>query len=551
MIGPTPQTDRSSRSRRITPIDRPRNIHRGYHITKPIRFAATALAIILICNAAWSQSPAPVGSLRELLDTASVSRVKPWRTYRASTGLVGSPRDYGNFVREEPGRRYVLLDVQGAGCIDRFHCIYRKGRPEDANFDLLVYLDDQEKPVIHMDMNDFFTGKRKPFVAPLVGRCGFADRQASYSYVPIGFRKSCKVVVVPRDPDEKYGWRTWEGRRHLLFFYQLAYRICSPEVPVKAFSWELDQQELRALAGVQSMWQNAGKSPWPPAEKESGKSHAVSVVLGKKKTAVLLDHAGAGTLREIRLRIKPDDDSLAARRRLAGSLWLDMTWDEEQRPQVSAPLGAFFAAPDYSIDVRGLWLGCADREYYCRLPMPFRRRARISVRSTGAIAVEIAARFRWSSRPPLADDCLFHVRRCDVSNAPQGKNIVVLDARGVGHVVGVVVDHPGDVESDDSWFIDGETVPSIVGTGTEDFFSFAWGLGDLQALPMHGVRVPFSPASKRGHRTDTGCCYRFHLPAAYPFHKSMRLTWEHGDGNRHRGRYSGIAYYYLFPPGRK
>ncbi len=75
----------------------------------------------------------------------------------------------------------MLMGVEGAGCIDRFHCIYKKGRPEEANFDLSVYLDDHKKPVIHMDLNDFFTGKRKPLVAPLVGRCGFEDRQSSYS----------------------------------------------------------------------------------------------------------------------------------------------------------------------------------------------------------------------------------------------------------------------------------------------------------------------------------------------------------------------------------
>ena len=53
---------------------------------------------------------------------------------------------------------------------------------------------------------------------------------------------------------------------------------------MKTFSWELDQQEQRALASVQSMWQNAGKSPWPPAEEESDESHAVNVVLGKDQS---------------------------------------------------------------------------------------------------------------------------------------------------------------------------------------------------------------------------------------------------------------------------
>ena len=120
--------------------------------------------------------------------------------------------------------------------------------------------------------------------------------------------------------------------------------------------------------------------------------------------------------------------------------------------------------------------------------------------------------------------------------------------RGGGHVVGVTADRNGDVESDDMWYIDGEDKPSIFGTGTADFFIFAWGLGELQALPMHGVRVPFGPTSQRGKRTDTGAAYRFHLPAAYSFGDSLRLTWEHGNANHDlAGRYSGVTYYYLMP----
>ena len=280
------------------------------------------------------------------------------------------------------------------------------------------------------------------------------------------------------------------------------------------------------------------------------KKHTASVELTDKGQAVLLDHAGAGTLRQMRFGIKTGDNSPATRSRLAEYLWIDMTWDGADEPQVSAPLGAFFAAPDSEQDVRGLWLGCADGQYYCHLPMPFHRRAKIVVRLTTPIgeSVVIEATFDWKAAPPNQEDALLHAKRYDISTAPAGENLVLLDVRGRGQVVGVLADRNGDVESDDSWHIDGETKPSILGTGTEDFFNFAWGLGDLQALPMHGVRVPFGPPDKRGQRTDTGVCYRFHLPASYPFQKSLRLTWEHGNGNHDLvGRYSGITYYYLLP----
>jgi hypothetical protein len=90
------------------------------------------------------------------------------------------------------------------------------------------------------------------------------------------------------------------------------------------------------------------------------------------------------------------------------------------------------------------------------------------------------------------------------------------------------------MEGDDRFFIDGEAQPSIHGTGTEDFFNFAWGFGHLADLPLHGIT----------NQGSSKVCYRFHLPAAVPFTTSCRLTWEHGSGNTHKGRYSGVCYYY-------
>jgi hypothetical protein len=46
----------------------------------------------------------------------------------------------------------------------------------------------------------------------------------------------------------------------------------------------------------------------------------------------------------------------------------------------------------------------------------------------------------------------------------------------------------------------------------------------------------------------TPVLYRFHLPAGVPFRKSLRLSFEHGHGNEHQGRYSGVVFFYLDAP---
>lgn len=515
-------------------------------------------AILSVGYPAWCQEPAPVGSLQELLNPYPIERIKPWRTLQSSSGLIDLPYDGGNFVRTEPGQRFVMLDVQGRGSLDRMWFVYIKDDPNLRKFDLLIYVDNDDQPTINTDLNDFIDGKREPYVEPLVGRCGFRYphtgyfRPSRYWNAPIGFHKSLKMIIIPSDPNGKYGWRDFDdGKRRFAFMYQLAYRLCQPDVPVKVFTPKPDTADMAALAKIKTRWGNAGQVPWHQGNPEGEKKFETTLELQAGKSVTLWKHDAPGTLRELRIKLMPKDDSVAMRRRLADSLWLDMTWDHAEKPQVSVPLGVFFLAPDFATDIKAICVGCRNREYYSFLPMPFFKDARIQIRSTDKNpgTLPIAAKVRWTTRTPANDACLFHTRRYSQSNIPKGENILMLDTQGAGHVVGIVADHYHDVENDDCWYFDGEKTPSVYGTGTEDFFSFAWGLGDLQAMPLHGVRVPFGPPSKRGYRTDSGLAYRFHPFATYPFRKSLNLSWVRENiQKRDRGHYSGIVYYYLSPP---
>ncbi len=82
-------------------------------------------------------------------------------------------------------------------------------------------------------------------------------------------------------------------------------------------------------------------------------------------------------------------------------------------------------------------------------------------------------------------------------------NYVFLEATGKGHFVGVtqsvVQNEIGWFgEGDDMIFIDGDTMPTINGTGTEDYFNGAWGYGGQTFANMH-QGVPFIGRS-RAHR---------------------------------------------------
>jgi hypothetical protein len=99
-------------------------------------------------------------------------------------------------------------------------------------------------------------------------------------------------------------------------------------------------------------------------------------------------------------------------------------------------------------------------------------------------------------------------------------------------------------EGDDMFFIDGEKTPSIVGTGSEDYFLGAWDFGgepfsyQLYGAPVVGEELAGSRSS----------VYRFHLDQPIPFSKSFKATIEHGNANHRSDNFSSVAYWYQAEP---
>ena len=128
-------------------------------------------------------------------------------------------------------------------------------------------------------------------------------------------------------------------------------------------------------------------------------------------------------------------------------------------------------------------------------------------------------------------------------------NYVWLEAAGRGHFVGVTMSVLQNQdgwwgEGDDMFFIDGDKLPTIEGTGSEDYFLGAWDFGgkpfsyDLFGAPVVGEEVA-------GGRSSV---YRFHLDSPIPFTQSIRATIEHGHANHRSDNYFSVAYWYQTEP---
>ncbi len=89
-----------------------------------------------------------------------------------------------SFVRKEPGG-LVLADLEGPGAIYRIHT------PTPTEDVVEFYFDGEAAPRLRLKVIELFDGTRPPFLAPLAG----SGVGGYTSYVPLTFRKSCKILL--------------------------------------------------------------------------------------------------------------------------------------------------------------------------------------------------------------------------------------------------------------------------------------------------------------------------------------------------------------------
>ena len=276
------------------------------------------------------------------------------------------------------------------------------------------------------------------------------------------------------------------------------------------------------------------------------------------QTLTLLDARGPGEVSHIWMTIASRETYHLKK------IVLRMYWDGEDTPSVEAPVGDFFGlglGEYFLYQSIPLSVG-ADNALNCFFPMPFQKHARITLTNEGqerAGAVYWNIDYREYPSPLPPDTLYFHAqyRQATPNIAIPGNkynvdgkgNYVWMEAAGRGHFVGVTMSVIENAdgwwgEGDDMFFVDGEQIPSINGTGTEDYFLGAWDFGGTSfSYGLYGA--PVVGAERQGSRWSV---YRFHLDSPIPFTRSLRATIEHGTANDRGDNYYSVAYWYQTEP---
>lgn len=311
-------------------------------------------------------------------------------------------------------------------------------------------------------------------------------------------------------------------------------------------------EELFALARLRN-YKNRRSSSW---DRTGG--NADWVVVGPGQTATVLEASGTGVVTHIWFTINsPDPMHLK-------NLVLRAWWDGESSPSVEVPIGDFFGLGlgEYFVYQSALLAVAPVKALNSYFQMPFSSSARITVTNEGpARTRSLYFAVDYVLLPSLPHDLgRFHAQyrqaapcKAQITN---GKNLtgrdnyVFLEATGKGHFVGVtqaVLQNQNGWfgEGDDMIFIDGDAMPTINGTGTEDYFNGAWNFGRQTFDGLHNGAPYIVDPERIGGRY---CLYRWHIESPIAFEKSIRVTIEHGTANNRSDNFYSTAYWYQTEP---
>lgn len=265
-------------------------------------------------------------------------------------------------------------------------------------------------------------------------------------------------------------------------------------------------------------------------ENYGAKGHACdSIAAGATK--VLLDMKGPGVIN--RMWVTISDRSPVMLR----SLVLNIYWDNNEKPAVSAPFGDFFGVGlgKTAVYENALFANPEGRSFNSFIQMPFKESARIELvnESDTDLAmvfydVNLQLLKKWDDKY-MYFHCYWH--RDTLTKLTEDFEILPA-VSGKGRFIGSNVSIHANPQYNDCWwgegevkiYMDGDTeFPTLIGTGTEDYIGTAWGQGQYYSSFMG------CPVADDKNKQWT--FYRYHIPDPVYFKTGCRVTIQQIGGN--------------------
>ena len=412
--------------------------------------------------------------------------------------------DRGHHIRKETRNgadEWVMVDADGPGAIVRIW----SANANDAGI-VRVYLDNAPDPVIEMPLQEMLDGQHAPFLAPISG----VRSRGWNTHLPIPYAQHCKITASKPD-----------------FYYQVNYRTYEKGTEVETFTPERAQAHEDLLTKTRNRLAN-------PSE---------FTITGPQSTARYRETIAPGANTELRLEgegaiygitCKAEAENLE---RALRQCVFTIVFDDQKSPSVEAPLGDFFGTAPGTNPYKALPCGVLDDgTMYSHWVMPYRNSATLRVTNHGGTRVTIDGAVRTGPREWTDRSLYFHAgwrAEYDIPTRPR-QDWTYVEVEGKGRFVGDMLHVTNPVkdwwgEGDEKIYVDGEDFPSHFGTGTEDYYGYAWCNNQPFVHAYHNQPRCDGPGNY-GHT----CVSRFHVLDNIPFSKDFKFdmeVWHWADVN--------------------
>ncbi|MEI6234226.1 MAG: DUF2961 domain-containing protein [Planctomycetota bacterium] len=450
-------------------------------------------------------------------DRAKVAPDKPgWFANNDNTQYIRSEENDGR-------KEHVMMDAEGPGALVRF---WLTAGGEKVGV-LRVYLDGEASPALSFPAFDLLQGDLN-IGAPLArGHPGYTLKGGGNTlYLPIPYAKHCKV--------------TWEEKSKGQRYYQINYRTYSLGTEVKTFA-------LTQVETAKGLIEKINRELVSPAQIASGKIVSLNESISPGNEATLELPTGANAVRAMELLIETANDSRESERALR-SIIVTMTFDDEVT--VWCPATDFFGS-GVGTNVLRSWYRNANNDgtMRCRWVMPYEKSARITLQNVGSQSVQALLHATVSPREWDARSMHFHVAWHHESGlkTPPAKdwNFITVKARGVYVGDSLAIFNPVATwygEGDEKIWVDGESFPSHMGTGTEDYYGYSYAPKPVHQTPFTNLVRIDQPMTQgwnvmsRTRNLDT-----------IPFRQSLQFDFELISWKPTEMTYEATTYWYAFP----
>lgn len=522
--------------------------------------AYSCLLVLLLSYCATKQEITTGSLLLEMIDRENIAEfpnpsftLKQFSSYDRKSINPDQPGWFANadrsqFIRKEinQGRReFVLFDAAGPGAIVRFWVTVAM---YEGNGMLRIYIDNNPEPELEGEVLKMMSGGAI-LEGPLAGSVSDLTeyiQRGHNLYLPIPYSKHCKITYESAGVDEIPGAISGEA-----FYYNINYRTYAPNIKVSSFSLDDLETYKSEIDLVQQTIANVEKS----VTLKTPKLEETNLSAGQ---SAQLEISGTNAIHQITMKIIAENQEQAMR-----STVLEMEFDGNKT--VWCPVGDFYGT-GYKISPYSTWYTKVEDNgtMVCRWVMPFKDQATLRIVNHGEQDISIEqfdvayADYSWTENSMHFGAGWHELNR--VSSKKPGRNMdeegagcfdinyVELSGKGVLVGNGVALFNTTDAwwgEGDEKIFVDHEKFPSHFGTGSEDFYGYAWSNPNKFDHPFI-AQPDGTGAMESGYVVNL----RYRALDVIPFTSHLKFDMEMWHQSNTVVNYAPVSYWYMLPGGK-